>query len=151
MTHTTLNWEQTLANAGMRVTRQREIVLDAVCAGAGHTAIGDIYARVKQRDPSLDLSTVYRALRVFTELGIVLTVPSGDGEQLFEIRHANPHHHLVCKTCGVELPMSREVVHSLVEQIEAKQGFAIELDHLVLWGRCRSCQKSYVASRDQNG
>ena len=146
MTHTTLNWEQTLARAGLRVTRQRELVLDAVCAGAGHTPIGDIYARAKARDSSLNISTVYRALRVFTDLGIVLTVPSGDGEQLFEIRHETPHHHLVCKTCGAELPMSAEVVKSLIDQVETKHGFAIDLDHLILWGRCRNCQKDHVLS-----
>jgi Fur family transcriptional regulator, ferric uptake regulator len=140
VTHTTLNWERTLAAAGKRVTRQREVVLDAVCAGGGHTSIGDIVARAKQVDGSIDLSTVYRALKVFTELGIVLTVPSGEGEQLFEIRHATPHHHLVCKTCGTELPLATRIADGMVEHIREEQGFAVELDHLVLWGMCRTCQ-----------
>ena len=139
MTHTTLNWEKTLAAAGKRVTRQREIVLDAVCAGGGHTSIGDIVARAKQVDASIDLSTVYRALKVFTELGIVLTVPSGEGEQLYEIRHATPHHHLVCKTCGAELPLATEIADGMVKHIREDQGFAVELDHLVLWGTCSHC------------
>jgi Fur family ferric uptake transcriptional regulator len=142
VSHTTLNWEKTLADAGMRVTRQREVVLDAVCAGDGHTPIGDIVARAKQVDASIDLSTVYRALKVFTDLGIVLTVPSGEGEQLFEIRHATPHHHLVCKTCGVERPLAPAIADSMVQQILNHQEFAVELDHLVLWGTCRQCRAS---------
>lgn len=134
------NWERILANAGLRVTRQRLIVLDAVSGSSGHTAIGDIYTRARQEDPKIDLSTIYRALRVFTNVGIVLTAPSGEGEQLYEIRHVKPHHHLVCKTCGEEFSLPDSIAREMVQQIEADSGFAVELDHLVLWGSCRECR-----------
>lgn len=131
------------------MTRQRRIVLDAVYAGGGHTAIGDIYSRVRQRDPGIDLSTVYRALQVFADHGIVLTAPSGDGEQLYEIRHVTPHHHLVCRSCGNEIPLPDDIAMAMVQQIEAESGFAVALDHLVLWGMCRECRDASRARGEE--
>lgn len=142
MAHPAPNWEHILADAGLRVTRQRLIVLDAVSTGEGHTAIGDIYTRARKQDPGIDLSTVYRALRVFADRGIVLTAPSGDGEQLYEIRHTTPHHHLVCKSCGSEFPLPDDIATAMMQRINAESGFAVELDHLVLWGTCRACRET---------
>jgi Fur family ferric uptake transcriptional regulator len=122
------------------VTRQRLIVLEAVYGGGGHTAIGDIYTRARREDPKIDLSTIYRALRVFTDLGIVLTAPSGEGEQLYEVRHATPHHHLVCRTCGKEFPLPDDIAAGMVRRVEEESGFSVDLDHLVLWGTCRACR-----------
>jgi Fe2+ or Zn2+ uptake regulation protein len=140
MTHTTLNWERTLADAGMRVTRQRATVLDAVCAAGGHTPIGDILLRARKLDPTIDLSTIYRALKVFQDLGIVLTATASDGEVFYEIRHQEPHHHLICRMCGNEISVSGEIVAAMAEQIATVHGFVIEPDHLVLWGTCARCR-----------
>ncbi len=142
MTHTTLNWERTLAGAGMRVTRQRATVLDAVCGAGGHTPIGDILLRARKLDPTIDLSTIYRALKVFQDLGIVLTATASDGELFYEIRHQEPHHHLICRTCASEISVSGEIVATMTKQIEEAHGFTIEPDHLVLWGTCTSCKAS---------
>ena len=67
MTHQQVHWEDVLRRAGHRATRQRGLILDAVCAGGGHTSLGEVYARAKRRDRALDRSTVYRALKVFID------------------------------------------------------------------------------------
>lgn len=147
MPHHKPDWEAVLTEAGLRVTRQREIVFDAVGAGEGHTSLGEIYARAKRRDPSIRLSTIYRSLRVFAELGVVLTAPSGDGELLYEVRHASPHHHLICRLCGVQLPLASEIASNMVREVQRVHGFEVELDHLVLWGVCQACLSADVQSR----
>lgn len=144
MSQSTPNWEQLLADAGLRVTRQRRIVLEAVHAGGGHEAIGDIYLRAKQRDPKIDRSTVYRALRILADRSIVLTASSGNGELLYEVRHATPHHHLVCRSCGEAFPLADDIAQAMVQQIRASHGFAVELDHLTLWGTCVRCAEKHA-------
>jgi len=135
-----MNWEQTLWAAGHRVTRQRALILDAVCAGDGHTPLGDIYARVQRADCSIDRSTVYRALHLFVELGIVLAADTGGGETVYEIAKPRPHHHLVCRACGREREIGESTLATMFDQIETEHGFRVATDHLVLFGTCAECR-----------
>lgn len=140
MTHQGLNWEDVLRRAGYRATRQRGLILDAVCAGGGHTSLGDVYARVQRQDPMLDRSTVYRALKVFVETNLVVAADLGDGETGYEIRHAEPHHHLVCRMCGWEQEIDDSMLLAVFAQAEKQHGFRVVTDHLVLFGYCSRCR-----------
>ena len=139
MTHDGLHWERVLWDAGHRVTRQRALILDAVCAGDGHTSLGEIYARVKRSDRSIDRSTVYRALRLFVELGLVLPADTGDGETCYEIKKPHPHHHLVCRRCGAEEEIGDAVLGAMFAEVSRQRGFRVTSDHLVLFGFCAGC------------
>lgn len=141
MTHDTLDWERTLGAAGLRVTRQRTLILDAVCAASGHTPIGEIHARARRVDPTVDLSTIYRTLKTFTDLGVVVSAETREGETLYEISHGKPHHHLVCRLCGTEIEVGDDVLTTLAEYIERTYGFAMETDHLVVHGTCAACRR----------
>lgn len=149
MTHNLLHWEHLLRKTGHRVTRQREIILDAVCAGDGHTSFDDIYARTRTRDRSVDRSTVYRALHLFVELGLVVEARTG-GEALYEIRKPRPHHHLVCRTCGDEREVSNESIQAMIDEVLQEHRFRVATDHLVLFGMCENCQAQGEAFHDRD-
>jgi Fe2+ or Zn2+ uptake regulation protein len=138
MTHHLLHWENVLKRAGHRVTRQREVILDAVCAAGGHTSFDDIYARTRRKDRSVDRSTVYRALHLFVELELVVEAKI-DNETLYEVRKVKPHHHLVCRECGQEREVSDASIQALVDQVLTTHHFRIATDHLVLYGHCAAC------------
>ena len=140
MTHQQWNWESVLRRAGYRATRQRELILDAVCAGGGHTTLGEVYARAHRRDPALDRSTVYRALKVFVETELVVAADTGDGETCYEIKHAAPHHHLVCRACGWEGEFDDTLLQVTFDRVRDAHGFAVDTDHLVLFGYCERCR-----------
>ena len=140
MTHDALRWEQVLWDAGHRVTRQRALILEAVCAGGGHTPLGEIYLRVQQVDRSIDRSTVYRALRLFVDLGLVVPADTGDGETYYEVAKLTPHHHLVCRRCGEESEIGDAALRAMFDQVSREHGFRVEIDHLVLFGVCADCQ-----------
>ena len=142
MTHNELRWEETLWDAGRRVTRQRSLVLDAVCAGDGHTSFGDIYLRVQKSDSSIDRSTVYRALHLFVELGLVLLADTGGGETFYEVARPRPHHHLVCRTCGNEWEIDGAALQAMFREVEDRHAFEVATDHLVLFGRCATCREA---------
>lgn len=148
MTHDQVRWEETLWAAGHRVTQQRALILDAVCAGVGHTTLGEIYARVRRADRSVDRSTVYRALALFVGLGLVVAADTGRGETLYEIARPRPHHHLVCRRCGREDEIDDSALRALSEQIVRQHRFAVETDHLVLFGRCAACRDDHHPPAD---
>src|SRR3954471_6795678 len=80
MSHENMDYEGVLHAAGHRVTPQRLMILDAVCDGAGHTTLKEVAARVQQMDDTIDLSSVYRTLKLFVELGLVISAETPAGE-----------------------------------------------------------------------
>lgn len=142
MTHQQLNWEEVLRRAGYRATHQRGLILDAVCAGGGHTSLGEVYARVRRWDPALDRSTVYRALKVFIETDLIIAADTGDGETYYEIKRSEQHHHLVCRSCGREQEIDGSVLLTMYAQVDEQLGFEVVTDHLVLFGYCAHCRET---------
>ncbi len=63
-----------LARAGLRSTRQREVVYGAILAKRDHPSADDIFARVKQEMPTISLATVYNCLDTLVHCGLVKQV-----------------------------------------------------------------------------
>lgn len=140
MSHYKSNYEEIIRAAGHRLTNQRVLILDAVCEGTGHSTIGQIYARTRAMDRTIDRSTIYRTLKLFVDLGLVVSADTGVGELVYEIAKPHHHHHLVCKRCGKEIEIGQEVMQSTFEQVEQEYQFKVDTDHLVLFGLCNGCQ-----------
>ena len=62
MTHQTLDYANRIRERGFRLTPQRELVLEAVCDGNGHTSFDEIKKRVETKAPAINRSTIYRTL-----------------------------------------------------------------------------------------
>lgn len=86
-----------------RISRQRKTILSAICEANGtnaHMDANDLYLKVKERDKKISLSTVYRALAVFTRQGLVRQLVLGTGRRFYELARPVESHHFVCLTCG---------------------------------------------------
>jgi Fur family transcriptional regulator, ferric uptake regulator len=149
MSHFSRPYEAIIRAAGCRVTDQRLRILDAVCDGHGHTTLGEIYARARRVDQSIDRSTLYRTLKLFVKLGLVVSADIGTGETYYEITKPRHHHHLVCHKCGSGQEIDNEVFQGLSKAVLAKHRFNVETDHLVLFGICEACADSQAASRPE--
>jgi Fur family ferric uptake transcriptional regulator len=142
MPHQKLDYERIIRQHGGRVTPQRVLILDAICAGNGHTTFGEILARIKSSDSSIDRSTLYRALDFFTEIGLVVSADTGLGEPVYEIKKRHQHHHLICLECGAEQEVDVQTMTDVFNMIQHRHAFHVEMDHLVLFGICSGCQSS---------
>ncbi len=142
MSHHTISYEDILHKNGHRVTPQRIHILDAVCDGKGHTTIGEVYARVRLVDASIDRSTLYRTLKLFVELGLVISAEPGDGETYYEIAKLHHHHHLVCRVCGKQQEIDDTLLKPLFEGFLTHYGFTAQNDHLVFTGTCSDCSST---------
>ncbi len=147
MSHTTLDLAAALHDRGARLTPQRQIILDALCALGGHVTVAELYERVRADYPAIDRSTVYRALAFFVELGLVAAADIG-GATVYEIAPRQgecDHHHLVCRDCGGVLHVPGVVFDALARQLAADHGFAADLSALTVHGRCRECAAAVAA------
>lgn len=139
MSHENNDYIQQLRAKGYRVTPQRLIVLDAVCEVGGHATIGAICARVKMLDPTIDPSTVYRALDVLCDAELIVVADMGDEGKIYNIADEAGHHHLHCQSCGAVLTIDTVHLDSLRDSLQEQYGFVLQSEHLVLSGLCADC------------
>lgn len=137
MTHENIDYIEILRRQGFRVTSQRLTVLDAVCDIGGHATLEQIQQRVKEIDPQIDPSTIYRALHVLCRAGLIVSAEL-DGK-VYEIAGETPHHHLVCTLCGGVQALDHIFVQQFYDQLQQKFGFVVSTDHLTLAGVCNQC------------
>ena len=140
MSHQHLNYQAMMRQRGFRVTPQRQLILDAICEGEGHTTPEEIFGRVRAKTPSVNRATVYRNLDFLCEMRLVVAVHIG-GQMYYEIAGETPHHHLVCRRCDKVEEISHETVKALFDKIEREQHFTIDMDHLALFGLCHKCRR----------
>ena len=63
-----------LAQAGLRSTRQREVVYHAILSKRDHPTADEIFVRVKSAMPSISLATVYNCLDTLVQCRLVKQV-----------------------------------------------------------------------------
>ena len=137
VSHERLNYAARMREQGFRVTPQRQLILDAVCEGGGHTTFEEIYERVRAKTPVINRATVYRALDFFRRLRLVFSAEI-EGHTVYEIA-GQPHHHLLCRRCGGVEDLAGYHFDALAEHLFEAYGFRAELDHLVITGLCAQC------------
>ena len=62
---------ETFRRSGYTLTSQRRAVLDALKDFKGHPSAEEVYLLVKKRNPRVALGTVYQALSVLEEIGLI--------------------------------------------------------------------------------
>ena len=66
-----LDFRLALKQRGLRMTPQRQLILDAVASLHGHISADQVYQQVISQFPDVNVTTVYRTLEVLEELGLV--------------------------------------------------------------------------------
>ncbi|MCL5992407.1 MAG: transcriptional repressor [Bacteroidetes bacterium] len=84
---------KTLANAGLKATVQRLVILEALTDNFSHPTAESIYRQIKKKYPSISLSTVYNTLEVFRQHGLVRFVNTGSVTVRYD-PVTDKHHHL---------------------------------------------------------
>lgn len=65
-----------------------------------HELMREILQHARQKSPNISLSTVYRNLQVFKELGLVEEGRLDGTRRYYESASCSKHHHMVCLGCG---------------------------------------------------
>lgn len=128
---------RTLHDRGMRMTPQRQLVLDAVRA-LQHATPERICDHVQRSAPAVNITTIYRTLDLLEGLGLVRHTHLGHGAPSYSTQ-PHEHVHLVCHQCGEVSEMPTEELIELTAQLQDRFGFELDPSHLALSGRCRTC------------
>ncbi|MEB8325552.1 transcriptional repressor [Dietzia kunjamensis] len=128
-----------LREAGLRVTSPRLAVL-AVVAGRPHIAAEDVATLVRERLGAVSTQTVYDALRVCTDVGLMRRIEPAGSPALYERRTGDNHHHLVCRKCGRVEDVECAVGHAPCLTADRDHGFEIDEAEVNYWGTCPECR-----------
>ncbi len=127
---------------GLRVTAQREQVLDAV-----HHLAHATPEQISDALPDVDLTTVYRTLELLEEIGLVKHAHLGHGAPVYRPA-GDDHVHVVCHSCGSVADAPPDLVRALADRLRRERGFEVDRSHFTVFGQCADCVARDQASGD---
>lgn len=131
---------QTLKESGHRPTPQRLMILSALRHAPGHITASQVLEQVKESYSYIDLSTVYRTLDMLKQMRLVSESHMGGDQHTYEWIGEVRHHHLICQDCDRVVLLDDVMLDSLGANILEKHGFEVDIEHLAVFGTCRSCR-----------
>lgn len=127
--------------SGVRMTRQRRIILDELQAPNQHPTADAVYERVRCRMPNISLGTVYRNLELLTQAGFIRTLRLGGRQRRYD-GGMHRHYHVRCMVCG----KISDVAADRFDDLDAKASeiceFEIAGHELEFAGVCPSCRRA---------
>src|SRR5947209_5311977 len=135
-----------LKQRGLRMTPQRQLILDAVASMHGHVSADQVYQHVVRVFPDVNISTVYRTLEVLEELGVVRHTHFHDDVAQYERTDEAQHHHMVCSRCGSHFELDLAVLQPLADELKLRYGFQADLAHSAIVGLCRACVSAHACA-----
>ena len=123
----------------MKYSRQRELILNTVIRLKGHPTADMVYRALRDELPNISLGTVYRNLRLLSEMGILRRISLPDGADRFDAR-VDGHDHMVCTRCGRIFDISLGILSGLEQSVTDQTGFQVASHSLVMEGLCKDCQ-----------
>lgn len=124
---------------GLRWTPQRRTLVEVLSRTDGHVTGSELVERCREADPATTPSTVYRTLDVLEELGLIRHGHGADGREEFHVRPEVEHGHLHCEPCGETWEIAADEAAALVDSLRVSRGFAVDLSHVTIVGRCAGC------------
>lgn len=131
-----------LSRAGLKSTRQRELIVRAFFAAGRHISAEELYHQIRAHDATLGLVTVYRTLKLLRQAGLATERTFGEAYARFDPNPADwTHHHLICTRCGKIREFQDATLRDLGAKIARSQGFTVTEQRLELYGICRECAR----------
>lgn len=96
-----------LRGSGYRLTLQRRQLVDVLLRAEGPLTAEEIHHRARSAKAEADLSTIYRNLATFCEMGWLDALPGANGERYYQVHSAEAQTmSVLCLDCGKLTPVS---------------------------------------------
>ena len=125
---------QRCAQNGLRMTEQRRIVAQVLEISNDHPDVEELYARASKLDPRISIATVYRAVKLFEESGILEKLEFGDGRARYEDADRDHHDHLIDMQSGAVIEFIDPDIEALQKKIATRLGYQLKGHRLELYG-----------------
>ncbi len=122
----------------MRLTTQRQIILEELAKVTSHPTANEVYDMVRRRLPRIGLGTVYRNLELMADVGVILKLEVGGTQKRFDAT-VEPHYHVRCSACGKVDDIDIAVQEQINQVAEKASNYKILGHHIEFTGICTSC------------
>ena len=129
-----------LRERGIQVTAQRLAVLRAVRSEPHVTADG-VAETVRTEIGAISRQSVYDALGMLVEEGLVRRIQPAGSPARFEARAGDNHHHVICRVCGRTADVDCAIGSAPCLTAADDHGFEVDEAEVIYWGRCPKCQR----------
>jgi len=127
-------------SANMRLTTQRQIILEELGKVTSHPTANEVYDMVRRRLPRIGLGTVYRNLELMPDIGIILKLEVGGTQKRFDAT-VEPHYHIRCSSCGKVNDVHMAIQKQINEMAETASNYKILGHHIEFSGICENCSE----------
>ena len=139
---TTGRLQKTLREKGIRLTRQRRVILEVMDNAEQHLDVDQILARAQKMDPAVHLVTVYRTIDLLKKEGLIdeldLLHLRGD-RHYYETHGPRDHIHVACLRCGKVREFESRLYEQLKEQIARDCDIQVTVSRTEVGGICNDC------------
>jgi Fur family transcriptional regulator, ferric uptake regulator len=131
-----------LAQLRLKRSSQRDAVLRVFLATRDHLTTEELHHLVQKEEPTIGYTTVYRALKLFTQCGLAAEVEFRDGVARYEHRlNRRNHHHMICTMCGDSVEFFSPEIEEIEHRIGKKFHYATVQHSFQIYGACEACRK----------
>jgi Fur family transcriptional regulator, ferric uptake regulator len=133
-----------LERRGVRLTRQRRVLLEVMDQAEQHLTADSILERAQKIDPRVHRVTVYRTLEMLKSYGLLdeLDLLHIHGHRHFYESHGpRDHIHVACLRCGKVREVESDLFEQLKRQVERDMGMQITVTRMEIGGLCESCRQ----------
>ena len=132
-----------------RSTEQRQLILEIIQRADRHLDADEIYEQARHELPGISLSTVYRNLQLFKDLGVVEEHQFDGRRRYYETTPQSKHQHLVCLGCGRVFEFKCPLAESIKSRISIEEGFRVTDAKVHLIGYCPDCQQRLFGNKNK--
>jgi Fe2+ or Zn2+ uptake regulation protein len=133
-----------LKRAGLKLTAQRQAIVRHFASDATHPTAQELYDRLRPEFPQMSFATVYNTLDALAAAGLSGTLRLGQAARFDP--NTEPHHHLVCESCGAIADMpapSLAPSPAAVRRLgRAAPGFKVRAVERIYRGLCAACDQN---------
>lgn len=143
-----------LRKNGYKFTLGKRVILEVILKSDIHLNAKEIYEKTKEKN--IGLATIYRALKVFNELGIVKEINvNGINYYKMKIFSGKPLHiHFKCYKCNSIIDIDSQNLNfdylKLNKRIEEESNVEIYDSDIMFIGLCSKCREDLKCQDQQN-
>lgn len=138
--HIETRLREALTKAHLRLTPQRIEICRVLAEDEQHPTAQKIFDELKQRYPSLSLTTVYGTLDSLTRLGAITSLGNVGDERVHYEVNTTPHINLACLSCHRIVDMESSTVVALEREVQERIGTRVLSGRIVYYGECIECE-----------
>jgi Fur family peroxide stress response transcriptional regulator len=128
-----------LRDKGCKVTPQRLAVYDVLTRTTDHPTAEMIYEKVRKYYPTMSFATVYKSVEIFSKLGIIQVLNTGEDSFRYDADTA-VHPHIRCIKCGKVCNVSHLEAKAVENMVSTETGFEVQGHQFYFYGVCPECQ-----------